>query len=240
LEETTGIILKHLDYKESSQILYVYTEEGVKSYLIHGGKKLKSPFLSNRDTISYVRIHASGKGSLKTVKEVETLVFYKNIKSSIEKVTYVSHLLELVELFSRGELNHEKAFPFVKKILDRVETEDDYIPYINMFEAKLLYLLGVNPLFSECVICKDTDDLSFSVKEGGMTCHTHTSNGEVHSQECIELFQFLYYYDLAKPSSIETNVKTIIELRHLLDDYYSYHLNVKTKSRTVLEGLIGY
>lgn len=234
-----GIILKHLDYKETSQIIYVYTEKGMQSFLIRGANQLKSPFLGTKDTLSYVRIYASGK-SLKTVKEMNIIEYFKGIKESLDKYTYVLHILELVEHFSDGGLDHSKSYPFLIKILRKVESEMEYVPYINMFEAKLLFLLGVNPRFHECVICKDTHDLSFSIKDGGMTCHDHTQSKPNFSDKCVKLFEFLYYYDLAKPSSIETELKTIVELRKLLDSYYLYHLNIKTKSRTVLEGLIGY
>lgn len=234
-----GIILKHLDYKESSQIIYVYTETGMQSFLIRGANQMKSPFLGSKDTLSHVKIYASGK-SLKAVKEMTMIQFYKGIKSSLDKYTYVLHLLELLEHFSDGGLDHSKSYPFLIKILNRVEIENEFIPYINMFEAKLLFLLGVNPRFHECVICKKTSDLTFSIKDGGMTCIDHTERHDTFSDKCVQLFEFLYYYDLAKPSSIETELKTIVELRHLLDSYYMFHLNIKTKSRTVLEGLIGY
>jgi DNA repair protein RecO len=239
LDAYEGIIIKHIDYKESSQIIYVYTQTGLFSFLLRGANKMNSPFLGSKNTLSYVKIMASGK-SLKNVKEMDIIKSYPNIKSHLDKYTYVLHMLELIYHFADGELNHEKSYPFLIKILDKVEVETEYVPYINMFEAKLLYLLGVNPLFHECVICKDTHDLTFSIEEGGMTCVDHTLKKQPYSEECIQLFEFLYYYDLQNPSSIETETKTIMELRHLLDEYYMYHLNIKTKSRTVLEGFIGY
>jgi len=239
VDEFEGIIIRHMDYKESSQIIHVYTEKGLISCLLHGANKMKSPFLASKESLSHVKIIASGKG-LKTVKEMDVLHSFPLIKSQLDKYTYVLHMLELIHHFADGELNHEKAYPFLIKIINKVELETDYVPYINMFEAKLLYLLGVNPLFHECVICKDIHDLTFSIEEGGMTCNNHTLKKQAYSQACIELFEFLYYYDLQNPSSIETEMKTIMELRHLLDEYYLYHLNIKTKSRTVLEGFIGY
>lgn len=234
-----GIIIKHLDYKETSQIIYVYTTEGVVSFLLRGANQLKSPFLGSKDTLSYVKIYASGK-NLKTVKEMTKLETFLGIKASLEKYTYSLHMLELLEYFSLSDLDHKKAYPFLLKILRKIEVETDYIPYVNMFEAKLLFLLGVNPRFHDCVVCHDTHNLTFSITEGGMVCKDHPQRKEQFSKECIQLFEFLYYYDLAHPSSIETSLKTIIELRHLLDEYYMYHLNIKTKSRTVLEGFIGY
>ncbi|MGD9909382.1 MAG: DNA repair protein RecO [Candidatus Izemoplasmatales bacterium] len=233
-----GIIVKHLDYKETSQIIYVYTTSGVVSFLLRGANKIKSPFLGSKDTLSHVKIYASGK-DLKTVKEITMINTFNTIKSNLEKYTYSLHMLELLEHFSIGGLDHSKSYPFLIKILNKVSTEVDYIPYINMFEAKLLFLLGVNPRFKDCVLCHETNNLTFSVAEGGMICDDHPHK-PTYSKKCVELFQFLYYYDLAKPSSIETESITIIELRHLLDEYYMYHLNIKTKSRTVLEGFIGY
>ncbi len=234
-----GIILKHLDYKESSQIIYVYTTKSVVSFLLRGANQFKSPFLGSKDTLSLVKIYASGK-TLKTVKEITKIETFVQIKSSLDKYTYTLHMLELIEYFSQGELDHEKLYPFLIKVLKKIEIEEEYIPYINMFEAKLLYLLGVNPRFRDCVVCHDTHNLSFSIAEGGMVCENHPNRKETFSEACIQLFESLYYYDLAQPTAIETETKTLIELRHLLDEYYMYHLNIKTKSRSVLEGFIGY
>lgn len=239
MEKFNGVIVKHFDYMESSLILHVYTIEGMKSVLVRGGKKFKSPFLGAQNTMSFVEFHASGKAMM-TAKEMTLLDSFPGIRSSVEKTTYASHMLELIEHFADGGIDHKKAFPFLVKILAKIDVETEYIPYVNMFESKLLYLLGVNPHFRECVVCQSHDHLSFSIQEGGMICDDHPHANNEYSHQCVELFEFLYYYDLQHPSSIETDHETLAELRHLLDAYYWYHLQIKTKSRIVLEGFLGY
>jgi recombinational DNA repair protein (RecF pathway) len=50
----------------------------------------------------------------------------------------------------------------------------------------------------------------------------------------------LYYFDLASDELMEIEEDIIRELRNVLDRYYEYHLNTKTKSRKLLMGLLGY
>lgn len=239
MEEYIGIILKRIDYKDSSKIIYMYTKSGLKSFIVHGANKLSSPYLRLTETLSHVSVFASGK-NLMVLSDATLLNDYQPIKKDLDKYTYVLHIFELIYSLSESNFDHEKLFGFFLKILAYVESTEAYIPYIYMFEAKLLYLLGVNPLFKQCVICGKKESLSFSVKEGGMCCSEHFNDYSKYSSETISLFQTLYYYDLQKPDVISANISQLKELRILLDNYYSFHLNIETKSRAVLKGLIGY
>lgn len=240
MDKIEGIILKHINYKESSLLLYVYTAEGMRSFILPRALTLKSQFLSSKETMNQVEIICSGKTDLKMIKEMNVVNSFSEIKKDVLKYTYSLHLFELLYALADGHFDHQKAYLFLLKILNKIAIEEDYIPYINMFEAKLLYLLGVNPRFHECVVCGKEDGLVFSVEDGGMVCIDHDRHQLRYSFGVIELFAKLYYYDLSQPVPIESDKETIKELRKLLDHYYMYHLNKQTKSRIVLEGLIGY
>jgi len=239
LEEFEGLILKRIDYKESSKIIYLYTAKGLKSVLVHGANKLNSPYLGMTETLSLVKVFCQGK-NLKVLKDASLILQYSLIKNDLNKYTYVMHLFELIYHFSENEFDHEKLYMFLLKILILIETTPDYIPYIYMFESKLLYLLGVNPLFKQCVVCGKKENLFFSIKEGGMCCQEHFHEPLRFKEEVLLLFQTLYYFDLQTSELPFIEEPLLKELRHLLDLYYDYHLNFQTKSRTVLKGLIGY
>lgn len=239
MENIKGLVLKSINYKESSKIIYVYTNSGLRSVLIHGSNKLKNRYLNLSRVLNYIDIHASGK-DLVTFRDGDILNGFRDIANNLEKYTYSTHILELAYSFSSHEHDHEKLLNFLLKIFSRIEEIEDYIPYLNMIELKLLYLLGVNPLLTRCVSCERTDHLEFSVTEGGMCCPDHLKNPIRFSEKGLYYFKFLYYFDLAKDEMIQIEEPYLKELRSVLDRYYEYHLNIKTNSRKLLMGLIGY
>lgn len=233
-----GIVLKHIKYKESSQIIYIYTSNGLKSVLVHGGSKLKSPYLNLVRVFSYVRLFVSGK-DLKTLRDGETVRHFDKISKDIEMYTYTSHLMELIYHFANHNHDHEKLLQFLLKILDKIETSKDYIVYIMMVELKLLYLLGVQPFLKQCVLCGETDKLSFSIKDGGMICPLHVNNNAFKASTIV-LLKTLYYFNLENGQNISFNQEDLVELRLVIDQYYLYHLNFQSKSRQLIKEMFFY
>lgn len=240
MDSYEGIIIKQISYKESSKIIYLYTSSGLISLLVHGAKKLSSPYLRLTENLNLIKVFATGKG-LKTLTDGEVLNDYTAIKSDLDKVAYVSHLVELIMTYSESEYDHQKLYDFVLKILDKISESKSYIRYIYMFEIKYLYMLGIAPNFKRCVVCNKTDALRFSIKSGGYCCNEHyPENEKTYSDNAILTLSKLYYHDMNQPLDITIDQVTGIEIRSLLDEYYLYHLSFQSKSRKVLSGLLGY
>jgi DNA repair protein RecO (recombination protein O) len=238
LEAFEGLVLKQINFKESSKILYLYTGNGLMSVLVHGAKKLSSPFLNLTQNLNLIKFYAAGK-SLRTLTDGELLADYRKTKENLEKFTYVQHLTETLYFFSESEYDHKKMYDFVKKILNKIEIETQYIRYVYMFELKYLYLLGFSPSWNQCAACGVKENLAFSVKDGGFACRTHATGSPI-GLEAVEAMKLLFYHDLQNPLEIKLEPEVLREIRLFLDDYYLYHLNYKSKSRSLLQGLLGY
>jgi DNA repair protein RecO (recombination protein O) len=238
LETIEGIILKKIAYKESSEIIYLYTNKGLVSVLVHGSKKIKSPYLNLTRISNLVSLFVSGKDLL-TLRDGETKTAFPKLGLDIEKYTYISHVFELIYYFSTHEHDHDKLYNFLLKIIQAVETTSDYIPYIYMLELKLLFLLGVNPNLNTCNTCGGNQNLVFSVIEGSVFCDKHSPTGS-YGEPILKYIRILYYFDLSKDQLPEVGFEIIKEVRFLLDNYYEYHLNYRSKARKMLKELIGY
>lgn len=238
METVEGIILKKIAYKESSEIIYLYTNMGLLSVLVHGSKKIKSPYLNLTRISNVVKLFVSGK-ELKTLRDGEVKLTFSKLVTDLEKYTYVSHIFEMVYYFSTHDHDHDKLYNFLIKILQKIEKNFEYIPYVYMLELKLLYLLGVNPNFKACNICRKENDLVFSVVEGSAFCLEHAPTAYYQNQ-VLQIIKFLYYYDLSKDLLPKMEIETLKEVRFLLDNFYEYHLNYRSKTRKMLKGLIGY
>jgi len=218
--------------------MYLYTGQGLVSVLVHGSQKIKSPYLNLVRVFSYVRLFVSGK-TLKTLRDAEVIERYPMISEKLERYGYGLHLMEVVYQFSGHDHDHKKLFQFLLKILERLNQDEQFESYVMMFELKLLYLLGVQPLLKHCVFCRETSRLSFSVKDGGMVCQEHGAS-KAYSTSTIQFLAKLYYFDVDRESLDQVNQDDIKHLRKLLDAYYQYHLNFKSKSRKMIQELLGY
>ncbi len=207
--------------------------------MIHGSNKIKNRYLNIPRLLNYIDIYVSGKNLL-TFRDGDILEGYPNIVNDLEKYTYATHILELIYYFSSHEHDHEKLFNFLLKIFDIINKDNNYIPYLNMIELKLLYLLGVNPSLNKCVVCGKTNSLQFSITEGGMCCPEHIQNPYKISNIALEKLKELYFFDLSKDKLSHIDQSSQKEIRFLIDKYYEYHLSIKTESRKLLIGLLGY
>lgn len=238
METIEGIVLKQMDYKESSKIIYVYTASGKVSVLVHGSNKLKSPYLNLVRVFSHVRLIVSGK-TLKTLRDGQVINYYTGLSNDLNKYTYAVHLMEVVYYFSDHDHDHEKYLRFLLKIFDRLKENNQFNLFMMMAELKLLFLLGVQPLFKHCVHCQKQKGLSFSVEDGGMVCDEHHSVSR-YRRSTIELMMTLYYYDMDQSIALVSDIQDEIELRHIIDEYYEYHLNYRGRSRKMLKEILGY
>ncbi len=239
MEKIEGIVIRRMDYKETSKIVFLYTSRGKKSFVIHGANKILSPYLSQTEILNLIDVFVQGKG-LMIGKEIETLNGYREIKEDLEKYTYLLHLAEILWHVSDADIDHERLYGFFLKVLDRTKATKNYIPYIYMFEVKLLYLLGIQPEFSRCVICHSEKIAAFSVRDGGCVCEKHLPLGETFSKEAALELGKLYRFDIDKGIPDCLDEETAMVIRKLLDSYYLYHLELKTKVRETLAKLLGY
>lgn len=240
MEFTEGIVLKSLDYKDSSKILYLYTDKGLLSIIAHGVKKMNNVnrFLSQNGTlISFT--HSSGK--FPSLREGELINDYPFIKKDIIAYTYMNHIMELVNNTISEDLDHAKMFLFLKRmfILFNEKNNPEILSFI--FELKLLFFLGYGLNFKKCNVCGKSDNLVFSIDSGGLTCKEHLLfNNESFDSEIYKNLMTLYYLDInvLDIPNLTDNHKVII--RHIIDQLFDQFVSFRTKSRKILEQLQKY
>ena len=116
----------------------------------------------------------------------------KELSPSINKLNDAL-LIRNYESTQHASSDFNTFYQFLDEILFLLD--QNYHPYyLLIFRVKLLYLLGIGPVFSKCVLCGERDNLiGFDFLKGGMKCATCASNaGIYHNQEVIQLLRLLY------------------------------------------------
>ena len=240
MEFTEAIVLKSLDYKDSSKILYLYTNNGLQSIIAHGVKKMNNinRFLSQNGNLINVTF---SKGNFPSLKEGELINDFPKIKKDMLAYTYLNHIMELVNNTISEDLNHPKMFDFLKRLFVLFNKDYDSEVLSFIFELKLLYFLGYGLNFKACNICGNSKSLVFNVDSGGLVCKEHLSiNQQSYDSDIFLLLSKLYYFDINEYNDIDLTKNERVIIRHIIDQLYDQYVSFKTKSRNILLQLQKY
>ena len=240
MELREAIVLKSLDYKDSSKILYLYTKSGLQSVIAHGVKKMNNinRFLSQNGNL--IKLTFS-KGSFPSLKEGELINDYPEIKKDILAYTYLNHIMELVNNTISEDLDHLKMFSFLKRLFILFNDNQDPEVLSFIFELKLLYFLGYGLNFKQCNLCNYNEFLGFNIDNGGLLCKEHlTINQQYYDSEIYLLLAKMYYIDIDKFESFELSKNERVIIRNIIDQLFDQYVSFKTKSRNILLQLQKY
>lgn len=240
MELKEAIVLKSLDYKDSSKILYLYTSRGLQSVIAHGVKKMNNinRFLSQNGNLINV---SYSKSSFPSLKEGELLNDFPEIKKDIVAYTYLNHIMELVNNTISEDSNHPKMFNFLKRLFVLFNEQNDPEILSFIFELKLLYFIGYGLNFKQCNICNNNEHLVFSIDSGGLVCKEHLSLiQQSYESDIYLLLSKMYYMDIDKFVSFEIEKNNRVIIRHIIDQLFDQYVSFKTKSRNILLQLQKY
>ncbi len=234
-----GIVLKGVDYKESSKILYTLTANGVESIFAEGAKKIKSSKTALIQPLTLISFETTTNN--RTLIDGEILNDFNNIKTDIKKMTLSLEIMEMVYYFNETIANKELLYTFTKTILERTNDANDEYFYFLVFALKLLYLLGVAPTLIKCLKCSTKDNLSFSVKSGGTVCVDHLDHfSKRYEVKDIDILRKLYLTNINDLKEFEIPIHQKKVIRGIIDEYYQDYLGYVTRSRKMVFSVFGY
>ncbi|MBQ8219087.1 MAG: DNA repair protein RecO [Bacilli bacterium] len=239
IKKIEGIIVSELDYKESSKIINVLTNEyGIIGLIAKGTKKINSPLSSVTSKLTYGYFHIKYKeNGLSTLLEVDVINKFKNIKKDINLMSYSLYLLEL----SSSVYKHSDNLDVYKLLIDsliKIEEGYDYQVISNIFELKMLDYLGIKPIIDECVNCGNKVDIvTISSYKGGYLCKNCARGEVIVNIKTIKLLRMFYYVDISKISKLDVSPNIKKELSRFIYDYYDRYSGIYLKSREFLQNL---
>lgn len=239
IEEVTGIVVSENNYGEKSKIINLLTKElGPIGVMVKGGRSLKSPLRSVTTKLSYGKFFIYyKKDKLSTLKEVNIINSFNNIKKDIELISYSSYI---VDLAYQVEKHNQDSLVFENMINGLIKIDEGMNPIVitNILELKYLDSLGVLPILDCCVECGSKDDIvTLSSSRGGYLCKNCSTTEPIISSKVIKLIRMYYYVDISKIDNISLNDKVVEEINSFLDDYYERYTGLYLKSKSFLKNL---
>ena len=140
-----GIVLRKTDYKETSYILNLITENGYVSLFNNGVKKKNSSKLAISEPITTIS-YLTSEVKYKTIIEGTVIDEFKNIKADLLKLSIANVMIEYILKLSEASIDSFKLYNLLKSSLEELDiTSSDYEIILFRFELILLSYIGISP-----------------------------------------------------------------------------------------------
>lgn len=237
--DTAAIVLKSVDFKESSKIITLFTRShGRLGVLVRGIKRRKSKYagIMGYGSVLNITLYYKASRSVQTLKEAETRISSMRTQSDFSRLALAMSFLELVEqLAQEGEPN-EPLYDFTEQVLqwlnDRLPEDDSdwqagrLFPYLQL---RLADLMGVGvqlPDTSDGSLI--ADDLAFlNVNAGSISREAELGDG-LHFRLTEAQRHYLAMAFGGRSANVLTYPVGKQELKQLishLDQYLRYHID---------------
>ncbi len=155
-----GIVLKKQNYRETDQILTIWTAElGKVRVLARGLRASKSKMAYSLQDLSLIKFEMTGR-SLPTIISVQLVRNFKGVRSNLAKMAPAFYVTELMLKTTADEHPNEAAFEHLVEFLEVLDSEENLDAInvaLNSFTLKLLDCLGFSAEYAEYNFRVSTD-----------------------------------------------------------------------------------
>jgi DNA repair protein RecO (recombination protein O) len=150
IHKARGIVLHHIKYKETSAVVYIYTDLfGRQSYLVNSIKGKRSKYSSNLLqplTLLEMEVYHKEGRELQRIKEVRNHIPYRSIPFNPYKRSQTLFLAEVLYRSLREEDPTPGLMDFLEKSLQILDiSEENTLNFHLFFIVQLTKFLGFYP-----------------------------------------------------------------------------------------------
>lgn len=235
-----GIVIRNVDFGETSKIVTIYTRElGKITLMARGSKKPLSKLTGITQLFQhgFFLFHAgSGMG---TLQQGESIRFYRYILEDIYLTAYVTYMAELLDRSTEEKQKNTYLFDLFEKLLQYLNDGYDAEIILNIFELKILSILGIAPELGRCICCGECEgNFKFSTKEGGLICHRCNEQDDYAlsiSTNAAKIMRMLSLIEINRLGNISISEHTKLEMRELIDHYFEKNSGLHLRSKKFLK-----
>lgn len=226
--KTKAIIIKIRDFSENDVIVDLFTfSSGKITAIAKGAKSPKSKVSSASNLFLYGEFELYIGKKWNRINSLEVINSFYYIREDIEKLSYGSYFLELVESSIVEKKSEKELFVLLLKTLDSLKNKN-YLFLKVLFEFKLLTNLGYKPRLYNCSKCGNEikNNIGFSVYHGGVLCDKCNDDESLNiSLKLLKIFQYFEQNEFSQIINIEINSLFIKKMDIILYKYLTYYLD---------------
>ncbi len=229
--KTRAIVLRKIDYGDTSRIAQLYSEDfGKISAIIKGGRSSKSKIGLIVDTFNLLQLVLYRKETrdIKFIRDADLIQHYTYIKEDLERLKYASAVIELLLYLTIEHDHNQRLFNGTVRIFELLNNPEKnpeffFAKYFLFFIKEIGYEFPV----AHCSICKkkisEREYVTYNY-DSGIICKSCSKDRLIHFEFSGELFSLLKCLS-TKINNIEYNRDDLKKIINLLQKFIMYHVN---------------
>lgn len=173
IDNIRGIVIRAVDYGETSKILTVFSyEKGIISVMARGAKNPKSKKLNLISIFTEVNFDLRKSKQFYYLNDGEIIEYNFHIRENIKKIYLIQMFFDIIERTTFSNEENKVVYELLIKTIKYFNLEDNYLKLSNMFLIKYISMLGYKPVLNQCAKCgkKEFIQVYFSLENGGILC----------------------------------------------------------------------
>ncbi len=230
--KTEALILKYTNLNDNDRLFTIFaTEHGKMSVMSKGIRSHKHKDFSALQPFCYSELVIdTGKG-LGYVSSAHVIENFYDIRSSVEKMSLASYILDLVSFMADEIIYDEEFFRFTLNTLYMIAKakEDDLIDSLvrlkAIYEIKAVCNNGYMPTTRECICCCQTKELEyFDTYNGGAVCQTCFSSMRAPEtreiqKSALDMISYICESDTKQCFSFKSSPEITYEVGKIAENY---------------------
>jgi len=176
-EKTSAIILRVVDFSETSCVVTLFTRSlGKITALAKGARRPKGPFESAIDVLAVCRIVFIHKTTeaMDLLTEAKLDRRFRSSNRDLQRLYCGYYLVELLRTLTDEADPYPEVFDMALDAIEKIDGDGDIAETVFRFECGLLQSLGHSPMLTRCVACginkTRIDRVHFGLTHGGLLC----------------------------------------------------------------------
>lgn len=226
-EQTTAIVLRTIEFSETSLIVTLLTRDlGRISAIAKGARRPKGPFEGALDLLAVCRVVVFRKSTdaLDLLTEAKLHRRFRAADRSLQRLYSGYYVAEMLRLLLDDHEPHPDVYELTIRCLQQIDGDGNVAAALAFFDLQVLRMLGHAPGTDRCTDCggevPDQRRIAFSLDAGGIVCpgcrSRQRSTISVRNQ-VLEQIRRLQSATAQIPSEIATDLHG--ELRAILNRY---------------------
>ncbi|MGC6444534.1 MAG: DNA repair protein RecO [Rubripirellula sp.] len=226
-EQTTAIVLRAVEFSETSLIVSLLTKDlGQISAIAKGARRPKGPFEGSLDLLSVCRVVVIRKNSdaLDLLTEAKLHRRFRGADRSLERLYGGYYVAEMLRLLLDDHAPHPDVYDLTIQVLQQLDGNGPVAASIAWFDLQILRMLGHAPGTESCTDCgakmRVEQRTPFALEGGGVVCRSCRPRQRsivMLRRETLELIAKLQHLNQRSPIQIPTEFYG--ELRSVLNRY---------------------
>jgi DNA repair protein RecO (recombination protein O) len=235
---TTGLVLRVTDYKDSSRILTVLTStEGKLTVSARGAMRRGSRLAAASSLFAYSNMTLYHSRDRWTLTEAQTAQLFSGLSREVERLALASYVAELLEAVSDEDNPNPDILSLGLNALYMLsETDRNPLLIKAAFELRLMCLAGFEPAVHACAVCDREDVVSpvLDLRGGTVRCKAcRTAAAEESAALCpgsLDALRFITGADAKKLFSFTLPDDALTRLSRAAESFVAAQLDRRFKT----------